>query len=194
MAGGDDVWAARLIERHLDELILRRNEAATLARWLTALPVEMRRRRPRLNLAEAIVTLQRGRLDEVEPLLASAEQALVAADDEPYEPSIARIASILANMPAMLRVARADLARQHGDAVHEAVFAQQAQAQLTDEDWLLGSPVRYHLAVADWMDGRLGPAEAALDEIVTERTASGEPPCPCAPATTWAIFSRPEAS
>ena len=48
LAGGDDERAARIVETHLEEQLLRRNEGATLDRWLTALPHEVLRRRPRL--------------------------------------------------------------------------------------------------------------------------------------------------
>jgi hypothetical protein len=33
--------AARLIERHFDELFYRRGEGATVQRWLAALPAEL---------------------------------------------------------------------------------------------------------------------------------------------------------
>ena len=36
LAAGDPVWAARLIERHFDELFFRRGEGATVQRWLAA--------------------------------------------------------------------------------------------------------------------------------------------------------------
>src|SRR5207342_239136 len=43
-------WAARLIERHVDALLLR-SEGATVQRWLAALPAELVQSRPRLLLA-----------------------------------------------------------------------------------------------------------------------------------------------
>jgi LuxR family maltose regulon positive regulatory protein len=52
LAAGDAVWAARLIERHFDD-VLRRSEGATLRRWLQGLPGELVRSRPRLCLAQA---------------------------------------------------------------------------------------------------------------------------------------------
>jgi ATP/maltotriose-dependent transcriptional regulator MalT len=174
LAAGDAGWAARLIEYHLEDLILRRNEGATLTRWLSALPADVAQRRPRLQVGQAIAALLGGRLDEVDPLLADAERAFAVAPDAPYDASIGRASRILANVPAVIGVGRADLARVRGDFEHEASFARDALAQLTDDDQLLGSIARYHLAVADWMAGRLAEAERGLADAVAERSAAGE--------------------
>ena len=74
LAAGDDAWAARLIEGHLEDQILLLGQGATLIRWLSVLPPEVIHRRPRLTLGQAVVALLEGRLDEVEPLLALAER------------------------------------------------------------------------------------------------------------------------
>jgi LuxR family maltose regulon positive regulatory protein len=175
LAADDPIWAARLVERHLEEQILRRSEAATLARWLAALPTQVVHSRPRLSVGQAITALLRGRADEAEALLDAAERAFDTAADEPYAPSVGRAASILANLPAVTAVGRADLARLRGDPEGETAFARQALAQLTDQDgMLLGSFARYHLAVADWLGGRLGQGERALVEVVAERAEAGE--------------------
>ena len=41
VASGDTAWAARLIERHFDEIFYLRGEGATVRRWLAALPAEL---------------------------------------------------------------------------------------------------------------------------------------------------------
>jgi LuxR family transcriptional regulator, maltose regulon positive regulatory protein len=175
LAADDREWAARLVERHLEEQILRRSEGATLARWLAALSGEVVRSRPRLCLGQAIAALLRGRAEEAEALLDAAERAFAAAAEEPYEPSVGRAASILANVQAVTAVGRADVARLRGDPEAEASFARQALARLTEQDGLLlGSFARYHLAVADWLGGRLTDAEQTLAEVVAERAAAGE--------------------
>ena len=79
------LWAARLIERHADELLLR-SEGATLQRWLAALPPGSIDARPRLLITQT----RFGRLEEVEDLLDAAERALAPTADEPYEPSAGR--------------------------------------------------------------------------------------------------------
>jgi len=175
LAAEDPDWAARLIERHLEEQILRRSEGATMARWLAALPADVIRGRPRLCLGQAIGALLRGRADQAEPLIDAAERALTLTAGEPYQPSVGRTASILANVPAVTAVARADLARLRGDPEGEAALARHALAQLTEQDGLLlGSFARYHLAMADWLGGRLTQAEGGLVDVVAERSAAGE--------------------
>ena len=46
LAAGNPAWSARLVERHV-ETLLGRSEGATLRRWLSALPAESVRDRPR---------------------------------------------------------------------------------------------------------------------------------------------------
>ena len=75
VAAGDMSWAARLIEQHFDENFFLRGEAATIDRWLSALPDELVRSRSRLLLAQALMAGTRGHVDEVEPLLDAAERA-----------------------------------------------------------------------------------------------------------------------
>jgi LuxR family transcriptional regulator, maltose regulon positive regulatory protein len=64
------------------------------------------------------------RIHEAEHLLRHAEAALAAAGDEPYQPSVGRAASLVANLPASIAIARADLARRRGDAERVDAFAQ----------------------------------------------------------------------
>ena len=75
-------------------------------------------------------------------------------------------------MPAAIAIARADLARLRGDAERERLFARAALEQLTEHDELLGAVARYHVAFADWIAGRLVPAERALADLFAERAAS----------------------
>ena len=172
LAAGETTWAARLVERHLEEQIRRRAEVATVVSWLAALPSEAIARRPVLALGQAKVTVMAGRLDEVEPLLTMAEQAFGQAGNEPYRASIDRNHSLLANVPAAIAIARADLARLRGEAERERLFARAALEQLTEHDELLGAVARYHVAFADWIAGRLVPAERALADLFAERAAS----------------------
>jgi ATP/maltotriose-dependent transcriptional regulator MalT len=173
MAAGDTGWAARLVERHV-EALLRLSEGATLDRWLSALPAESIRARARLCLAQAVAAVVGGRLEVVEPLLANAERAFTASGDEPHEPSVGRAASVLANVPASIAFLHAELARLRGDAARAVECDRQAMTHLGEDDWLLRSMVAWNLAVADWLRGRLGPAEHALADLVTERLAAGE--------------------
>jgi LuxR family transcriptional regulator, maltose regulon positive regulatory protein len=173
LAADDPQWAARLIEEHFDAL-LQRAEGATVDRWVQALPTELVRSRPRLLLAQAVWALLVGRIHEAEHLLGHAEAALAAAGDEPYEPSVGRAASLVANLPAAIAIARADLARRRGDADRVDAFVQQALPQLTEKDRALRWAVDRYLAVAAWQRGELAEAERLLVNLVGERWAPGE--------------------
>jgi LuxR family transcriptional regulator, maltose regulon positive regulatory protein len=173
IAAGDVDGAARLVERHVEEL-LRRSEGATVDRWLSALPAAPVRARPRLCLAQAVTAVSGGRLEMVEPILANAERAFAAVGDEPYEPSIGRAMSTLANVPASIAFLRAELARLRGDPVRAGSWAQQALRHLGAGDWLLRSQVAWNLAAVHWLRGELGKAERALVDVVAERRAAGE--------------------
>jgi LuxR family maltose regulon positive regulatory protein len=173
LATGGAAWAARLIEQHIEEGF-RRGERETLRRWLIAVPQEVVRARPRLIVAQAIAALNAGRLDSVEPLLEDAERALTTAS-EPYQPSIGRQASMLANIPAAIALLRAALAGLRGDAERMTELVRWAKAQLAEDERGPRFSVRWNLAQADWMRGRLAEAERAFAQIVAEGRAALEP-------------------
>jgi LuxR family transcriptional regulator, maltose regulon positive regulatory protein len=175
LAAGEFAWVARLIEQHWDAMAWR-SEDVTLRRWLQTLPAELVRSRPRLCLAQAYGAILSGRLEAAEPLVADAERALADSGDqpqEPYEPSVGRAVSLLANLPAAVTLAPAMLARLRGDAERTASFAQQALTHLTDADRTLRHFARYYLAMADWLRGRLAEAEQALTGLAGEQVDAG---------------------
>jgi LuxR family maltose regulon positive regulatory protein len=173
LAAGDAAWAARLVERHV-ETLLGRSEGVTLRRWLSALPAGAVRDRPRLCLAQAYAAAQGFQTEALEALLDDAERAFAASGDEPYEDPAGRPASVLANVPAAIAYLRAVLARLRGDTALAADHNRQALAQLGDQDWLMRCHVRWNRAVADWLGGRLGPAERGLAEVLAELRAADE--------------------
>jgi LuxR family maltose regulon positive regulatory protein len=173
LAAGDAAWAARLVERNV-ETLLGRSEGATLRRWLSALPAESVRDRPRLSLAQAYGAAMGFQLEALEALLDDAERALAIAGDEPYADPAGRSVSVLANVPAGIAFLRASLARLRGDAALAADYNRQALAHLGEDDWLMRSFVRWNQAATDWLAGRLGPAERDLAEVLAERRAAGE--------------------
>jgi LuxR family maltose regulon positive regulatory protein len=173
LAAGDTTWAARLVERHV-EALLGRSEGVTLRRWLSALPAESVRDRPRLCLAQAYAAAQGCQTEALEALLDDAERAYAVSGDEPYHDPAGRPVSVLANIPAAIAFLRASLARLRGDAARAAGYNRQALAQLGSGDWLLRSFVRWNRAAADWLGGRLGPAERGLAAVLAERRAAGE--------------------
>jgi LuxR family transcriptional regulator, maltose regulon positive regulatory protein len=167
LAADDPTWAARLVERHV-EALYRRREAATVRRWFAALPAELIRSRPRLCLAVATRASIAGDLEEVERLVADAERALAAGADEPFEPSVGRAVSSLANVPAAIAQLRGELARQRRDPDRTTAFARRSLASLTEADRTSRVMVGWQLAMADWMRGQAAKAEHALAEIVAD--------------------------
>jgi LuxR family maltose regulon positive regulatory protein len=173
LAARDTAWAARLVERHV-ETLLGRSEGATLRRWLSALPAESVRDRPRLCLAQAYGAAQGFQLEALEALLDDAERALAVNGGEPYWDPAGRPASVLANVPAAIAFLRASLARLRGDVALAAGYNRQSLAQLAGDEWLMRSFVRWNQAAADWLGGRLGPAERGLAEVLAELGAADE--------------------
>jgi LuxR family maltose regulon positive regulatory protein len=173
VAAGDAAWAARLVERHV-ETLLGRSEGVTLRRWLSALPAESVGNRPRLCLAQAYSAAQGFQVEALEPLLDDAERAFAATGDEPYVDPAGRTASVLANVPAGIAFLRASLARLRGDAALAADYNRQALDQLSEDEWLMRSFVRWNQAGADWLRGQLGPAERGLAEVLAELRAADE--------------------
>jgi len=171
VAAGETAWAARLIERHFDELILRRGEGVTVQRWLSALPADLVRTRPRLLLAQAYLASVSGHKETVEPLLDAAEQAYLDAAEEPFEPTVGRAGSLLVNVPALIAVRRGFLAQLRGDAEDTAALASRALAEIKEGEWLLSSTARGLLAMAERLRGWLAEAERALAASIAGQPA-----------------------
>ena len=175
MAAGDMTRAARLIERHFDEVFFLRGEGATIGRWLSALPDELVRSRSRLLLAQALMAGTSGHVEAVEPLLDAAERAAPGTAKEPFEPTAGRGASMLINVPALIALHRSELAQLRGDVEAAAALASSALAESRAEEWLLTSSAQGHLAMAEWLRGRLAEAEGRFESIVAGRRAAGQP-------------------
>ena len=173
-AAGEMLWAARIIEQHFDLVHRIRGEAATIDRWLSVLPDEVVRSRPRLLLAQAHVAGDSGHPEVMEPLLDAAECAPPGWADEPFEPTAGVAASFLVNVPALTTLNRSYLAQLHGDAEATAAFAAQTLAESKPEERALSATAQGFLAVAEWLCGRLAEAERALASSVTEWCETGE--------------------
>src|SRR5262252_236587 len=171
LAAHDALWAARLTERYFDALYYGWGEAATLRRWLAALPPETLRARPRLCVAQAVSAIVGGRVEAAEPLIDDAERAYAAIAGEPAEPPAGQADSVLANVPAWIAFMRAQTARLRGDPARVAQFARQAVALLGDGDSYLRLLVRSCFVVADWLRGDLEQAEGG---VLEQRRLAGE--------------------
>jgi len=167
VAASEPAWAARIIEQHFDMVYNIRGEAATIHRWLSVLPDEVVRSRPRLLLAQAIMAATSGHLHVVEPLLDAVECAPPGWADEPFEPTAGVAASFLTNVPALTTLLRGYLTQFRGDAEATAAFAAQALAESKPGERLLSATAHGFLAVAEWLRGRLTEAERAIVSSVT---------------------------
>ena len=166
-AAGEMLWAARIIEQHFDLVHRIRGEAATIDRWLSALPAEVVRSRPRLLLAQAHMAADSGHPEVMEPLLDAVDSAPHDWADEPFEPASGAAASFLINVPALTMLNRSYLAQLHGDAEATAAFATQTLAESKPEEGALSATAHGFVAVAEWLRGRLTAAERALASSVT---------------------------
>ena len=175
VAAGELAWAARLIEQHFDAAHSLRGEAATVQRWLTPLPADLVRSRPRLLLAQAVPAAMGGRLEAAEQLVDAAELAYAGTGEEPFEPTIGRAGSLLVNVPAMIALCRGYLAQLRGDAKGTAEFGSQALAESREDEWIVRSVAQGQLAVAEWLDGRLDEAGRAFAHDIAGRRAAGLP-------------------
>ena len=103
-----------------------------------------------------------GHVAEAERSAEAAERASADADEESFEPTVGRAASMLVNVPGQVALERSYLAQVRGDAEATAAFAARVLACSGEEEWLLSSTARGFLAVAEWLRGRLADAEHAF--------------------------------
>ena len=174
VAAGEMLSAARVIEQYFDLVYSVRGEAATIHRWLSVLPDDVVRSRPRLLLAQALMAPTSGHLEVVEPLLDAVECAPPGWAGEPFEPTAGAVASLLINVPALTTLIRGYLAQLRGDAEATAAFAAQALAEIKPEERLLSATVHGMLAVAERLQGRLAAAERAFASSVTGWRETGQ--------------------
>jgi LuxR family maltose regulon positive regulatory protein len=117
-----------------------------------------------------------GDMEAVRAPLDAAERAFTDAVTEPFEPSVGRAASLLANIPAAIGLARAYLAAQRGDGEGASAAASRALAALGDDDWVLLLVGRWMLALSEWVGGRLENADRGLSAGVAGWRAAGQRP------------------
>ncbi len=175
-AAGDLSWAARLVEQQFDALFYLRGEGATVRRWLSVLPAELIRARPRLLVAQAAMADSAGGVQAVDELLDAAERASADATGEPFEPfepSAGKAASMLVNVPATIAIFRAYLAELRGDAESTAALVSRALAEIRDGESMLAFITQGHLAVADWLGGRPTDADRVLSSSIGQWLAAG---------------------
>ena len=164
------------MERQIDARI-QSWEGATVQRWIAALPAELASSRPRLLLAQALLALISGQLEAIEGPLDAAERRVADTAGEPYEPSVGRGASLMANLPASIALQRAGLAHLRGDAEQTVASARRALAQPGEGEWMLefAHPLvsgRSRVAGRSTGEGRSGAG------VQHRRVAGGQPTRP----------------
>jgi LuxR family transcriptional regulator, maltose regulon positive regulatory protein len=174
LAAGAADWAARLVEEHFSTLLWR-SENVTADRWLAALPPAVVSARPWLCLALAARAGLAGRLEEVEPLLEAAERAHgTGSGASPATPAGAAT-SLTEDVPTMVAMVRANLARTYGDAEPATRLAQRSVAGLTGDNEMAHAMIYWAQAQADWLGGRLAQAEHTLTLVIAAYRAARVP-------------------
>ena len=162
-AGDADLGRPADRESYLEEQLLRRTEGATLTRL--ALRAAARGAPPPAPAGARAGDRRRagGVLDEVEALLAIAERT--GPDGAaPTGASIERRVSILANVAGVPSPCAAPTwPGPAATPAREVEYARAALARADEPDDLLRAMARYHLAVSDWLAGRLAEAERGDD-------------------------------
>jgi LuxR family maltose regulon positive regulatory protein len=174
VAASDMTWAARLIEQHFDAVFYLRGEAATIQRWISALPDDLVRSRPRLLLAQAQLANASGRTEAAEPLLDAAERASGSPAAEPSEPRAGGGASRPTDVAGGIAIERAYLAALRGDAEATAGFASRALDELDEGQPMRRSRAQVLLAVALRLRGELADAERVLASGIAGWQATGQ--------------------
>jgi LuxR family transcriptional regulator, maltose regulon positive regulatory protein len=182
VAAGEMTWAAELVEQHFDAVLYLRGEGATTQRWISALPGELVRSRPRLLLAQSFLASYSGQLEAVEPLLDAAERASPGWADAPFEPTVGRARSLLVNVPALIALQRSYLGQLRGDAEATMAFASRALAEFGEDEWLLGLVTRLNLGIGEWLRGRAAEAESVLVATIPGWRTLGQPTL-----TAWVV-------
>jgi LuxR family maltose regulon positive regulatory protein len=174
LAAGAADWAARLVEEHFSTLLWR-SENVTVDRWLAALPPAVVSARPWLCLALAARAGLAGRLEEVEPLLETAERAH-AAGGVPAPTTLAgATTSLTEDVPTMVAMVRANLARTYGDVEPAARLAEGSVAALAGDNQIAHAMLYWAKAQVDWLSGRLAQAERTLALVIAAYRTAGVP-------------------
>lgn len=169
-AAGDMESAARLVEEYFDANHLAGGHGTT-KRWMSMLPDEMVRSRPRLCLIAAGIALIDRELVVAEEFVDLATETEIA---DGFVPSVGKEVSIIANLSAAVACTRSHLAQLHGDVENTGVFARQALAAVEEDEWMLGAMASMQLAAAEWLQGRLAEAEAILSSRLPRWLETGQ--------------------
>ncbi|HEU4947070.1 MAG TPA: LuxR C-terminal-related transcriptional regulator [Kribbella sp.] len=172
VAAGAPMWAARLVEHHLDET-LQRAETGSLARRIALLPGDAVRARPALCLAQGMLEFHAGRLDTAEACLDYADRAFGRRRVE-QGVRVPTDGGMVSEVPAAVALLRGALVGVQGDAEGMARFARAALDHTDDDERGPRLWARTLRGCADWMSGRLADAEESFAAVLAEARAAPE--------------------
>jgi LuxR family maltose regulon positive regulatory protein len=169
LAANDIERATCLAEDNARHMV-RRGELTTLLRWLSALPEEVVRSRPRLCVNYAWALLMTGRADAVEPCLRDAEKALARRAASPPMADEEREIAALRGEVALTRLF---LARIRDDLGRTIERSQQNLEQMNEENPFVRGLLHLNLGIAFRRSGEMAKAAHALAEAVRLCQAAG---------------------
>ncbi|HSL27552.1 MAG TPA: LuxR C-terminal-related transcriptional regulator [Anaerolineales bacterium] len=156
LSGEDFERAADLIERALPATRQNRQEA-TLLGWFQALPEELLRNRPVLNVHYVGTLLQNGQMEGVESRLRDVERWLdmpaelrerpIFVDEEDFQ-----------SLPGSVAMYRAAIALARGDVANATKYAREVLERAREEDDFMRGAASSLLGLASWGGGDLEAA------------------------------------
>ncbi|UCC85995.1 MAG: hypothetical protein JSV81_14180 [Anaerolineales bacterium] len=158
LASGDMKRAAQLVEEH-SFAVMDRGELSTVVGWLDALPDDIVRSRPWLSVSRAWALMYSGQLDEVEPRLRDAENALDRKEE---------------NIEGYIAAIWAYVAASKGDAPQAIEFADQALKRLSPRDWMARSFTTAILSSLYRFSGDFVASTQAIGEAIAIGKAVGD--------------------
>lgn len=163
VAAQDFERAADLIEPVWPTMRNRQQEA-TVRSWLTVMPDSLIRTRPILSVAYALVLLNAGQIEGVEPYLQDAERALAQRAGSPAAQWIAACETQYRFLPASIANTRAYLAQALGDFASTIAHAQQAMTLLPSDEGSERGTTAAFLGLAYWSSGDVAAAHRSFAE------------------------------
>jgi LuxR family maltose regulon positive regulatory protein len=150
---------AGLIEKASHTILMKQGETNTILSWLKAIPYEVIRSRPKLNVAYAWALFYELKIDEIEPRLTDAERAM---HTEPDNDALAEVDTI-----------RATVAILKGSSSQAIELFQKATGRLSEANVAMRGIVSLGLGYARMVGGDLSEANHNLDEAVAVNEAAG---------------------
>jgi LuxR family maltose regulon positive regulatory protein len=163
LASGDHDHAAKLVGQYALELVYFGN-LSTLARWLDALPLDVKKAHPWLNIAHAWALTFAGQLNQVAGLIQNAEESLDTIQDTVEKNRICGIVDAL----------RAYLLAIRGSMSLAAEFAREALKLIPSDDLILRGFSAMLLATVLRWNGDLSEAIEAYQEAIAINQNAGD--------------------